>query len=706
MACILPLILLSYPAFMILILPIYSNFAFTAIAASLLGMALIWLKREKLKDPPEKDTLYLLPIAVLYAAFLGYFFYLHVLRTGWLMLFVTCLLSAASIPFLFLILYKLRSAFRGMSDRRTFLRYVLYCLTAALATVILTQKMMGIGFLMLGLPNLLFGTLIVFVFIAFLYALTDRLRCSILIPAVLFLILATADRYVLLFRNRLLDPMDIFSIGTAINVASNYSLFPIPGSIIFTWIFFAGSVVLLTRAKIEKGRFLSLKRRLILLAAAAFGTVAVIFYIPGLKIYHWENDGANYNGTILDLFSKFKEAFVSEPETYSPEAVAGIADRYADSEASAPASKPPHIIAIMNEAFSDLSVLGRLATNEAVMPVISSLNDNAVTGYALASVYGGNTANSEFEFLTGTSMAWLSPNAVPYQQYLNTKTPSMVTYLESEYGYRSLAMHPYLSDGWNRPQAYENLGFDEARFLEDFPCKDLERKLVSDREMYDEVIRIYEDQHEDPLFIFGVTIQNHGNYLYEGSNYTQSIYLQGYDNPYPDVEQYLSLIHESDRAVGRLISYFSEAEDDVVIVFFGDHQPSLDENFYSECSDSSYETLDEQQRKYEVPFFIWANYDIDEQSFDCLSLNYLSSHVYEAAGLRLPLYNRFLSDMEKKIPSINANGFYSEETQSFLPFDEASDEEKQWLNDYENLQYNYLFDPDQRNESLFPAEAE
>lgn len=198
-------------------------------------------------------------------------------------------------------------------------------------------------------------------------------------------------------------------------------------------------------------------------------------------------------------------------------------------------------------------------------------------------------------------------------------------------------------------------------------------------------------------FFFGVTMQNHGDYYYKKEDFTNSISLNDYDD-YFDVEQYLSLIHETDKAIEHLVTYF----EGVVIVFFGDHQPHLNESFYDAIG-STTDTLDEQQKRYMVPFFIWANYDIEEKQVDCTSLNYLSSYVYEAAGIALPPYNQFLREMEGVIPSINANGFYSVDDGCYLPIDEANDEALAYLELYEALQYNNIFDKKNRNEALFPV---
>ena len=355
----------------------------------------------------------------------------------------------------------------------------------------------------------------------------------------------------------------------------------------------------------------------------------------------------------------------------------------------------------MNESFSDLSVIGEINTNIEVMPFVSSLKEGVISGYVLTSVYGGNTANSEYEFLTGNTMAWLPPNTVPYQQYIKAPTYSMVSYLKSFYDYHCIAMHPYIANGWERPRTYGHLGFDESLFIEDFPQQHFIRDYISDLEMYEKIVEIYEKQHHDNLFIFGVSMQNHGAYDYSGEDFKQAIELVGYEKEYPDVEQYLSLIYESDIAIEYLINYFGNIDEDVLIVFFGDHQPKIDQSFYEDVLNQDFKTLESIQNKYLAPFFIWANYEIEEKYLECTSLNYLSTYLYEAAGIALPPYNQFLSRLEEKIPAINANGFYSNKSQEFLTFEEASETEKLWLKLYEQLQYNNLFDLKNRNNNLF-----
>lgn len=517
--------------------------------------------------------------------------------------------------------------------------------------------------------------------------------------------ISTVNAYIFKFRERLFEPVDIFSVGTAMNVAENYSLVPVPVMVLVGWGLFIAFLIALYFFQRKTKSGLTVNRRLALFFACVICSAAIFSYTSNLKTYHWRSEGARFNGYILDFVSKLKEITVSEPENYDTDLITKLAQNYVSQENDFELEQKrlPHIIVIMDEAFSDLHVIGDFSTDTEVMPFISSLEENTVSGYALASVYGGNTANSEYEFLTGNSLAGMSPNVVPYQQYVRSSTYSMVSYLKSFYNYQCVAMHPFKSSGWNRPAAYAYFGFDECYFMEDFPQKNYVRNYISDQEMFEFLIDTFENRREEPMFIFGVSVQNHGGYTYAGKNYTQSISLMENGNKFPEVEQYLSLIHETDKAVEYLIRYFQNVDEDVVIVFFGDHQPRLSESFYESISEKVTENLDIQQKRYEIPFFIWANYDIEEDHAHLTSLNYLSSYVYDVAGIALPPYNQFLRDMENAIPAINSNGYYSIASGKFLPFDMASGDELRWLDLYKALQYNNIFDKKHQNIELFPV---
>ncbi len=625
------------------------------------------------------------------------------LPTDVFIIIVATVLSACAVWFIHFLLKYMHDLLTNLTRKKSFSSIFICVSIVSTVTVFMSQTMMGATMISIGVIKGFFGALIIAVTILALYCLTGATKTSIILGSGVFMLLSTINVYVYIFRARTLDPADIFSFETAMNVVGDYSLFPVPFRIILSWAIWASVLIYLFKNYLmTKYSFSFIKRALIALFCIV-GATSIFFYTSTLTIHHWGTDPVTFNGYILNFTAKVKQLYIQKPNGYSEEYIEEMSAKYSLKPNDLDSNKrPPHIIVIMDEAFSDLSVLGEISTNEAITPYFHSLKKNTVCGYALASVYGGNTSSSEFEFLTGNSMAFLPLNSVPYQQYVKPPQSSMVSYLKSNYGYRCLAMHPYSSNGWNRPTTYKTFGFDRFISEEDFPQKQLVRGYISDRELFEMIIATYESNGNEPLFIFGVTMQNHGPYVYDGANYTKSISLVDNGN-FTQTEQYLSLIHETDKAIEYLISYFEKVEEDVVIAFFGDHQPILEDEFYKNIGADD-NSLDKIQSKYTVPFFVWTNYDTDEKTVALTSLNYLSNYVYNAAGIPLPPYNQFLSKMEEHVPAINANGFYSAKSGTHLPLNQASNEELQWIEDYKKLQYNNLFDKNSSNRTFFPID--
>ena len=529
--------------------------------------------------------------------------------------------------------------------------------------------------------------------------ITGRIPSAVVLGSLPLMILATINAFVFQFRGNLLKPMDVFAAGTAMNVAAQYA-FRISREMAFSWTAWVWLVFSMGSLPSSEG-FLARKWIRLGALAASVACLAVFSYgTRDISFNTWSNEGATRNGYFLNFVVGIRDCFVKEPEGYSQDAVSELEAAYAAEPGDA-AGNRPNIVVIMNESFADFGVLGnQLRTNQPVTPFLDSLTENVIRGYALTSIFGGTTANSEFEFLTGFSMSGVPDGTCPYQQYINAPTFSLPQLLAS-WGYDTFATHPYFSSGWNRTAVYPNLGFQRMTFDEDYPYQDLIREYVSDREMYSYVLKALEESREQPLFLFGITMQNHGDYIYTGDDFTQTITLEGYETEYPMAEQYLSVLHESDRALEKFLAELENQERDTVVLFFGDHFPQIEGDFFEEVHGGSFEDLSQQMLQYTVPFFIWANYDIPEQTVDCTSLNYLGRYLLEAAGMELPPYYRFLKDLEEQIPSINAMGYYSVSQGTYLPVSQAENEEAWWLSRYAIVQYNGMFDKQNKSDSFF-----
>lgn len=535
---------------------------------------------------------------------------------------------------------------------------------------------------------------------------TNNAGLTCIISHVLLLLIAGVNYFVYLFRGNEFIFSDLKSIQTGLSVAGNYQ-FVLSNRAVY--------VILLTALYIALMRKLHIsfqKRILITVFCISIAVFCCVYIGEKTENYvteTWEQKGSYRNGYLLNFVLSIRDCFIGEPEGYSKEAIAALEEQYSDgadhAAVSADIDEPqqkPTIIVVMSESYADLSVIGEYSTNREVAPFYDSLKENTIKGYALSSVFGAKTPNSEWEFMTGNSMAFLPSGSVVYQQYIDNAPTSIVSNLKNT-GYTCVAMHPYYNTGWSRNTVYPNLGFDEMYFLNDFDQTKLLREYVTDQELYESIIDRYENRRKkEDLFIMSISMQNHGGYTEKYDNFDEQIRMLGVN--YPDVNQYLSLVHESDAALEYLITYFENVDEPVEIVFFGDHQPSLSSSFYPYLNGKGLSGLteDELEALYTVPFFIWTNYESEESEVEITSLNFLSTMALEKAGIEMPAYNEYLSDMRKIVPAINARGYYSKTAGRFLHIEEAEGEEADWIRDYEILQYNNMFDRKGKSELFFP----
>ena len=536
-----------------------------------------------------------------------------------------------------------------------------------------------------------------------LYLLLGRRNLSAGTALALCFAIGMANRYVIRFRGRTIFPGDLLTLRTAANVAGNYD-YRLDATQLQCLLVLALCLLVLWKLPRQQGR--SLPRLWITLPAVgvAAAYLAVFFgtgFLSALEIEPsmWTTRG---NGFLLNFSVCLRYSRVSEPAGYSQEALAAIqmetGEGWEGDPAAVGAETPVNLIVIMNESFSDLAEVFDLETNTDPLPFFHSLTENTIRGTAYSSVFGGTTANSEYEFLTGNTMAFLPEGTVPFHMYVGEEEPNLGSQLGS-LGYRTVFLHPYLSSGWNRRAVYKSFGFDEIHFQGDFTDPAYMRNYITDQSNYEELIRRYEAKEEgESLFIFNVTMQNHSAYNVPWTGLDKTVWLTGdLEGRYSTVDQYLSLLRQSDSALEYLIGYFSQVEEPTMILFFGDHQPQVATNFYTEMLGGDFEKVDiaTAQQRQEVPFFLWANYDIPEEDGVVTSLNYLSALLVETAGLPMTDYQRFLLQLQERVPALNAMGYMDTDGAWQTDRSALSETAQAWLLRYESLQYNLLFDSEE-----------
>ena len=577
-----------------------------------------------------------------------------------------------------------------------------------------------------------------------LYVITNSKKATVIITLLLSYILGAANYFVLTFRGNPILPTDIASLTTAMNVAENYTY-------TLNSAFFTSALLLLFLCigfcRISQDKKMNLKKRMALLGTAAvlvFSAASVIKQEEFLSSYNVKADiwnqkrGYSRDGAFASFCLNVKFLRAEKPEGYSVDKVMEIAETYIWNEKETASlngmstrktvsnskdsgnknssgkvvkksGKKPNIIMIMNEAFSDLEVINPIETNQDYMPFIRGMEENTIKGNLFVSIFGSGTCNSEFEVLTGNSMAFLPSGSIGYTQFVKDAMPNIVQTLGAHDYTGNIALHPYLADGWNRPTVYPFFGFEQFLSQDDFDNPEMIRKYISDAENYDKIIDLYEEnraeEKEDPFFLFTVTMQNHGGFSKDYGNMVNEIEITDESLKDAEAEQYLSLVKKSDDAFKELVEYFEDQDEPTMIVMWGDHQPSVHDEFYEKLygKDLGDLTIEELQKKYQVPFLIWANYDIDEKEIDALSANYLASYVLETAGLEMTPYQRYLYDLSKKIPVLNAVGYIGDDGQYYEHGSES--EYTDYIENYRILQYNNVIDYENRYTSFFTTET-
>lgn len=545
------------------------------------------------------------------------------------------------------------------------------------------------------------------------YTICNRIKYASTTLAVTAGIFGFLNFMLIQFRNSPLQAMDIASVGTAIDVAGTYTLIVTKAML---WSLSAAIIYVCLNTSLRQYKSLKGRSRIIglivmLMLAGSFYCIILSSWGPSKNI---KTSGFNPKRSYKNLGSSYafaltgRSSVIKKPKGYSIAKVKKITEKY-ESDAcdgkAAVSRKTPNVIVVMNESFTDLSYLGSFKTSADYIPFVRGLKKNTIKGTLHTSVFGGQTANTEYEFLTGNSLAFLPYALVPYNTKVHENTPSLARTMTSRGYGGNVAFHPGMQDSYNRNNAYPNLGFDKFISFEDLKDPELVRAYVSDKADYDVVISQYEKFRKKnktkPFWMFNVTIQNHGNYKFTNGVLKRKISIRDNQAWEESAEQYLNLVKISDDAFKDLLSYYKKESEPTIVVMFGDHEPRLGDSFYSALKGrNSDETgLQRLERRYKVPFVIWGNFDIKEEKNIEISANYLSSYLLYKTGGQMTGYNKYLMDLYKKIPVItqnccidNGGKIYCNNVQSGCGVA---------LKEYQMIQYNNVVDCNNRIEDFF-----
>ena len=560
-----------------------------------------------------------------------------------------------------------------------------------------------------------------------LFFLFQRRSGGAIVLAVALYILGIAEYFVILFKSMPISPGDLTALSTAAAVAGTGYTYTITSFCMLSLAFTVIAIQICSLAaqlapKRQKGSWRGLALNL-LIAVACLGGVAAhttlfdYYHTLYIQVYSWRPLESYYRQGFLPSFISGAQTIKpSKPEDYSVSGAKKLISEYADeydsnsqtggsSTARLEAEKQfdeekPTVIAIMNETFSDLSIYQNMHANYQGPTYFKSIDDCLSRGRLYVSAYGGGTANTEFEFLTGNSMAYLGSGVYPYTTYDLTDTENLASQFKS-LGYYTTAMHPNHGTNWNRENVYKDFGFDQFLTINDFEGAETLRGMVTDKSTYDKILELL-DTNSDPQFIFDVTMQNHSGYDTGLIPYDKQVSLNIDGELNSNVNEYVSLIQQSDEALEYFLGKLSKLDRKVVVVFWGDHQPFFPDTYNNRWFTNE-DDATHQERLWQTDYIIWANYDVAGNSQtsheEDLSSNYLSSELMSLIGAPLTDYQKAHLSLRQSLPALNSVG-YEDAQGRWLLSSSKSDETysdtiaaacEKARSDYHTMQYYMMF---------------
>ncbi|GGE67768.1 LTA synthase family protein [Priestia taiwanensis] len=390
-------------------------------------------------------------------------------------------------------------------------------------------------------------------------------------------------------------------------------------------------------------------------------------------------------GLYLAFIDNIKHLHVPEPAGYNKETIENLVPQTAVQEVvkkapDTPDGRQPNVIVVMSEAFSDPTELPGVTYSEDPLPNFHALQKEHLSGKMNVSVFGGGTANSEFEVITGMSAKYVPSGVMPYIHYVNRPLPS-IAWQFREAGYDATAMTPWHSWFYKIKDVYKNLGFNRLDSLEFYQDPETAGGYVKDKELVPRIADQVKNQ-EKPAFIYAVTMEGHGPYPDNkdiGDITAEGLKTESSKNI---VEYFANTMHSVDQSIKQLTDELSAIDEPTIVVYFGDHRPSLGagEKVYDEVGmgekPGDYASYKEM---YNTPMLIWDNYSGQKGDLS-LTTSFLGQYLLDRAGVEGNTMSNFLH--EQYVNGVN-----------FLPSERWLDAEnfsREKMDEYKMLQYDIL----------------
>ena len=267
---------------------------------------------------------------------------------------------------------------------------------------------------------------------------------------------------------------------------------------------------------------------------------------------------------------------MDEPNGYTQEWVDSITDDGRLTESVVDSELKPNVVFVQLESFFDTSEFLALETSQDPLPNLREMAANYSSGYCQVPSIGAGTANTEFELITGMSLRYFGPGEYPYKTYLKKYTAESAATAFASLGYGAHAIHNHSGNFYSRAKVFDNIGFDT------FVCKEfMNFDMTPNGWAKDDVLLQHiEDclnKTEQQDFVFTITVQGHGSYPEEKVIEYPLITATGLETQEKNNqwEYYVNQVYEMDQFAANLVKMMDDRGEPAVVVFYGDHLPTM-----------------------------------------------------------------------------------------------------------------------------------
>ena len=344
-------------------------------------------------------------------------------------------------------------------------------------------------------------------------------------------------------------------------------------------------------------------------------------------VYAYEDYGVEYSfsATLLNTG-------MNKPKGYTEEKVNSIMDDVKNNTTETN-SNNPNIIMVQLESLFDPTHVTDLHFSEDPIPFLRSLRQNYTSGFLSVPGIGAGTANTEFEVMTGMDLDFFGTGEYPYKTILTKTTSESLAYDLKDLGYSAHAIHNNTATFYSRNKVFAQLGYDTFTSKEFMNIQEwTPNGWAKDKILTGEIMKVLEST-ENQDYIYTISVQGHGSYSNEPNPDNKIKVTSDIDRENINaIEYYVNQIHEMDQFVQDLVNTINSFDEDTVVVFYGDHLPSL--GIEKEHLDNG--------SIYQTEYIAYSNFDMEKQNVD-LEAYQLSSYILDRVGIHhgtLPTFHQ------------------------------------------------------------------